>query len=157
MDKETSTVSKSRRKYYKTLCSDLVEFATDEEALPPSLEFPASICDLSDFTPLAELVRSFQPQSNQVEVEHEFPDGVDDGSFEPPAEFSDPADIYQAIQEKKSEIINSVKSRKSSSAIEDISENVKEDVKALQENASSPNSRVQAAEIKAAEQAKESV
>lgn len=157
MDKETSTVSKSTRKYYKVLSSDLVEFATDEEALPQSLDFPPSICDLSDFTPLAELVRSFQPQSNQVEVEHEFPDGIDDGSFEPPNEYSDPADIYQAIKEKQSEIIQTVKSRKSSSETGSLHENVKEDVKALQENAGSVNARVQAAEVKAAEQTKDSV
>lgn len=151
------TLSKSRRKYYKVLCSDLVEFATEEEAQPKSLDFPESLCDLSDFTPLAELVRSFQPQSNNVEVEHEFPDGNDDGTFDPPEEYSDPADIYQAIQEKRSEIMQSAKSRKLTVVrSESIKEDVKAAEKALQENAGSANARVQSAEIKAVEQTKDS-
>lgn len=153
---DKSTLSKSTRKFYSVLCSDLVEFATEEEAQPKSLEFPESICDLSDFTPLAELVRSFQPQSNTLEVEHEFPDGLDDGTFDPPNEYSDPADIYQAIQEKKSEIVQAAKSRKSQSASL-TTESVEADKKALQENVGSVNARVQAAEVKAVEQTTDSV
>lgn len=154
---DKTTLSKStRKKFYKVLCSDYVELAPEEEAQPQSLEFPESICDLSDFTPLAELVRSFQPQSNNVEVEHEFPDGVDDDTFDPPAEYSDPADIYQAIQEKKDQIIQAAKSRKPQSD-SNLTEKIESDKKALQENAGSANARVQSAEVKASEQNKDSV
>lgn len=151
---ERPTLSKSTRKYYKVLSSDLVRYATDDEAKPESLEFPPSICDLSDFTPLAELVRSFQPRSNEIEPEFEFPTGDDDGTYEPPHDYSDPVDVYKAIQEKKEELASSVKSRKSSKS-EHIDESVKADKQALLENAGSANARVQQAEVRGAESTSE--
>lgn len=78
-----------------------------EEDLPHDFGFEDSICDLSDFTPLAELVRSFQPRdSNAREVEFDYPDGedADPDNWTAPREYADPADAFEAIRDEKNRL-----------------------------------------------------
>lgn len=77
-------------------------------------EWPESICDLTDFTPLAELVRSFQPQDSNREPEFEYPDGVAPDGYEPPSEYDDITDASVAARERIADLKETAASRRKS-------------------------------------------
>lgn len=81
-----------------------------------SLPWGDDIVDISDFTPLAELVRSFQPrESTSVPEDWDYPNGEEpaDDSFDPPSEYTDIADAYQALTDMERKIIDVRKRRAS--------------------------------------------
>lgn len=80
--------------------------------------------DLSDFVPLAELVRSFQPQDKSITPEFEYPDGQAPDGYDPPSEYDDITDVYEAVQAKKEALTEEVKKRKQKDAENKASETV---------------------------------
>lgn len=141
-------MKRSRKCWSCVTASFYAEKAENSE--PPALPWEDSICDLSDFVPLAELVRSFQPRDNQVEPEFEYPDGVEpENEWNPPAEYDDIADINIAIKEKISQIENTAKSRKKD--VNAIGESASAEKTNIELNSSNPDARVERAENAAKE------
>lgn len=132
------------RKEYSILAPDVYSMERESGLDVQTEEFSwsDSICDLSDFVPLAELVRSFKPQDSTVEPEFEYPDGQAPEGYDPPAEYDDITDVYEVVTAKKEELQAKLddsvkKSRQRKSA----------DVPAVPEsdNASSPQAKLSSA------------
>lgn len=131
-----------KHKVYSMISSDFVEVASDDVVENSTRDFgwEDSIVDLSDFVPLAELVRSFQPRDNTVEPEFEYPDGNEPDTWNPPAEYSDIADVSIAVREATENLVNSVEARKTSEKSKTT------EPKSSELNSNSPDTRIEKAE-----------
>lgn len=137
-----------KKKVYSFIAPYGSKWATDEELCQEDFGFEPSICDLSDFVPLAELVRSFNPMDSKIEPEFEYPDGVESGEFDPPAEYDDVSDVYVAVQDKADEIKRTIAEKQKAAREAKVKEvpEVPEKV-----NADAPENKLEKAKEKATE------